>query len=137
MFDPKDLLKLSENILEIISNECGCSKELTNNCCKEAIYRTIVNRAYYAVYLSCSDFLRKNFGIDVYSEAKKHEISVHAMLPQIISKKLNKHYLQDWINDLRYSRRNSDYDLDITIGKDDSEKSIHLAKAILKDLGII
>ena len=137
MFDPKDFLKVSENIFKIVSGDSTCKDELVDNSYEEAFHRIIVSRAYYAVYLSCSDFLRKNFGIDVYAEAKKRKESVHALLPQIIGKKLNKRYLMDFINDLRYKRINSDYDLDSPINENDSEYCIKLAKDILEDLGLI
>jgi len=59
MFNPEDFLKVSENIFELISDKDACESRMLNNECEEALYRTEVSRAYYAVYLSCRDLLKK------------------------------------------------------------------------------
>ncbi|MBO8183118.1 MAG: HEPN domain-containing protein [Archaeoglobus sp.] len=132
MFDPKNFLKVSENIFELISDDDICKRELVDDC-EEAFYRTIISRAYYAVYLSCRDWLREN-GIDIDEFAKKQDKSAHALLPEVISDRLGKQYLFDWINDLRFKRRDSDYITTLVLDKEDARRSIELAKEILEEV---
>jgi len=134
MFDPEGFLKASENIFGLISNEGDCKEDILNGNCVEALYRTIVSRAYYSVYLSCREVLRRKWGVNVDSEAKKRKISSHVLLPEIISRRLGKQYLRDWINDLRLSRLNSDYQLNIVCNRGDAEKSLTLAKNVFKEM---
>jgi len=126
MFDPIDFLKLSEKLLN----------NSNDNNCEEAFYRTVVSRAYYSVYLSCREFLKKH-GKDVDKISKESQKSVHSILPKLIQETTGQYYLFDLIYELKSMRINSDYDLDLSIDRMDAERSVEIARTILKDLGII
>ncbi len=125
MFDPINFLKLSEKLLNDFNDNC-----------EEAFYRTIVSRAYYSVYLSCREFLKKH-GKDVDRISKKSKKSVHSILPKLIQETTRRYYLFDFIYELKSMRIKSDYDLDLSINRTDAERSVEIAKTILEDLEII
>lgn len=134
MFNPHDFFKISENLFDAAYSES--SKILTLNKCEEALLRTIVTRAYYAVYLTCREWLNRNFGIDLNKEAREKEKSVHSILLEIMWDRTQRQYLIDFIRELKIKREMCDYDLKIQIEKSDARRSILIAKDILDEIKI-
>lgn len=132
MFDPKDFFKVSKNLYDA-ANVGGC-ETLTSSNCEEALLRTIAGRAYYSVYLTCREWLRKQFGVDVNKEAKRREKSVHTTLIELMLEYTRKQYLVDFIGELKRFREMSDYELGIKIEKDDAQRCILLAEDILNEI---
>ncbi len=135
MFEPKDFLELSKDLFDTIASKSD--KGLVPNDYREALLRTVAGRAYYAVYLTCREWLWDRFEIDLNDEAEKRGKSVHKTLVEImydISKKVGRMYLVDQIKDLKRKRILSDYDLKVQIDERDAEYSIEIAESILEDL---
>lgn len=121
MFDPYRFYEVSKHLYENFDNN-------------EAILRTIIGRAYYSVYLTCREWLRENFGIDINRESKKRKVSVHSALIHLIYERRGEGYFIDFIRELKEKRELSDYELRIHITKEDAEKAVYIAESILKEV---
>ena len=92
----------------------------------EAVYRTVVGRAYYAAFLAA----RNQAGIqtrtvDVHEKTRDH---------YLVRKKSA---IANRLGQLRIARNDADYDCQATIGKSQAGKNLRLAHLVLVELGVL
>lgn len=92
----------------------------------EAVYRTVVGRAYYAAFLAA----RNQAGIqtrtvDVHDKTKDHYLT------------RSKSAIANRLGEMRIARNDADYDCQATIGKSQAGKNLKLARLVLVELGAL
>ena len=125
MFDPCLFLSLAEKLLR---------NPILKTCREEAVWRTIVSRAYYASHLNVRERLRRRFPSELTRHAlarkgKSEHIEVERLLLII-----NLEGLRDMHQELRVLRIKADYNLREVITRDDALKSVKLSKYILSKI---
>lgn len=100
--------------------------QLYENAAREVEFRAIINRAYYAAFLSARDFAKiTNSGGSVHQET----LNYYKKRPHVA--------IYNHLNQLRGLRTTSDYQLNAIISKRDAAKSLKLAQHILKTLNYL
>ena len=92
----------------------------------EAVYRTVIGRAYYAAFL----FARNQAGIRT-STGAVHQITIDRYL------ELGKSGIANRLGQLRIARTEADYDCQATISKSQAGKNLKLARLVLVELGAL
>ena len=133
MFDPRDFFEISKKLYNVTSSE-DCNV-LSLSKYKEALLRTIASRAYYSVYLTCREWLKRQFRVDVNKESQKREKSVHTTIKELILERTGMYYLVDYIDELKNFRELSDYDLTVNIDVTDVQRCLSIAEEVLDDIG--
>ncbi|KZX12348.1 hypothetical protein [Methanobrevibacter filiformis] len=143
-FDPSHLQMISEKILEnedIFSCENSCSFS------KECIYRTIINRSYYAAFshfklwaIDKKKYAENNELAHYKSKSKNSRIGRHKVLTLFIihnTHKRDEAYIRILANDLntlREIRNDADYKFDKNISKENAEFVSTISQKIIKNL---
>ena len=99
----------------------------------QCIYRTIINRAYYATYLHAREWICDNGGYN----SLDYYISNGTGTPRAVYLALRKMGQKSLSNDLysfRTLRNDADYDIVKLITKNDALKAINLARQIISAL---
>ena len=112
-FKPIDFLKIADDLLK------------DKNYDHPAGYRTVIGRAYYGCFL-CS---RDRLGLQKWQPRKgKKRVEIHKIVIGTLKSKDG--MKGDFLSKLRRKRNDADYDMDLTVGKDDAIYAIKLAKRI-------
>ena len=96
-------LELAKELLSLISSD----QEVTNETIKEAYYRTIISRAYYAAFCTARNYLRDTLNIKI-SKVDAHAFVISEFKEQ--RKLKNSHNISNTLHSLRNSRNMADYD---------------------------
>ncbi len=101
----------------------------------QAIYRTIINRAYYSSYSIAEAWLFNNHGVKIYSpkqlkQANQPIISVHSQVRKHLEDFKHKK-ITSKLFDLQELRGKADYTLYPTLNEEDLEQAIELMKYIV------
>ncbi|OQD58680.1 hypothetical protein MBBAR_10c00210 [Methanobrevibacter arboriphilus JCM 13429 = DSM 1125] len=143
-FDPSHLQNIS-NILFDNENylECEISCEMSNQC----IYRSIINRSYYAAFSYFKIWAIQNKGYDE-DNALNHYRNIsrgrapgrHKVLTLFIVENLDPNYEQNIIDlankldSIREQRTGADYYFDIELSKTDAEEVFNISQEIISSL---
>lgn len=121
-FNPKHLLKLAEYLY---------NKNFSNEVYDlECIYRTVVNRAYYATYLHARDWIfdkGPSNNLEYYSDGRSgyHKAVILAL------NQLKQHSASSKLKDFKDLRERADYHIVDIISFDDAELALNLANDII------
>ena len=112
-FKPTDFLKIADDLLK------------DKNYDHPAGYRTVIGRAYYGCFL----YTRDSLGLQTWQPRKgKKRGEIHKVV--IGTLKSRDSMKGDCLSKLRRKRNDSDYNLDLEVGKVDAIYAIKLAKRI-------
>ncbi|MFQ6062685.1 MAG: HEPN domain-containing protein [Methanosarcinales archaeon] len=116
MFNPEFFLNIAKWLITI--------EDKVNETKKEAVFRTIIGRAYYAAFLKTNEFLNKK-GLLLPTDSSAHAVARENL----------KIYFgrdaSDEFKELRQMRICADYKLDKSIRKKDAQNAINLSESIL------
>ena len=100
-------LDLAKKLLTLISSD----QELkTNENIKEAYYRTVISRAYYAAFCTARNYLRDTLNLTI-NKVDVHSFVINEFKEQRSLKK--SHNISSTLHSLRSYRNMADYDDDI------------------------
>ena len=122
--DANEFYELAENLMSSVDHG------------NEASYRTIVGRAYYAVYLLTRDWMDECFTQEVKeSEGKSHEKYTNC-LKGLQRKKMDIRFstFAFALEKLKNKRHFADYDLTNVIGKVNAKEAVLSSKKLIGDL---
>ncbi|RLE48412.1 MAG: hypothetical protein DRJ18_02100 [Candidatus Methanomethylicota archaeon] len=124
-FDPKNFLELSEQLYT----------DQSYYHIREAALRTTISRAYYAVFLTMRELVRKKLSntqlIYSFEDISKSGL-IHSCIKRIMDR-VDK-YLGYVYGKLFMMRKRADYELNITIGDKDAEEAIGIARKLMDSL---
>lgn len=117
MFNPVDFYHLASELYK--------QADLANDFPAEALYRSIISRAYYSAFLAARNKCQlKNCGADVHQLVIKHW-------------KTHKAVIANRLQDLKDRRNYADYDTNKSFSKREAGEALKLALQILKSLGYL
>ncbi len=124
-FDPKDFLKLSEQLYA----DRGYQH------LREAVLRTTISRAYYAVFLATRELVRERLS-ETQLAYPFEDIStsglIHSCIKRIIER-IDK-YLGNLYGKLFMMRKRADYELNAVILDKDAEEAMGIARKLMDSL---
>jgi len=120
-FDPREFFKLVEEAINSINKgDSKCVLSIT-----EGLYRTIVSRAYYSLFLRIRKALiRKDM-----KKLMKRQRSIHILVIKRL-RKLGYNDIAELLNELRQRRTEADYDLTKHVDRRTAIYSYNLAKKL-------
>lgn len=135
-FNWSDYIKLSESL------RCVAWCDHFNECCndmvskiydkQEASFRTIINRNYYASFKRIQDYCNKKYKRNIPKcDSKGKEYGSHEKIIKFIEKYSSS--LSDYLNILKKSRTDADYDSSIKINYNDVAYSFQLMNNIFQE----
>ena len=126
LFNPTEFLILAKTLI---------NDNIYNN---ESCFRTCISRAYYAAFLTCREFLKNSHGLSFSQSAEVHKEVISSLRRRTVVDTLkgrsnsSKYIVADLLDKLRKEGRNrADYDLNVTITKNDALKWIQMAEDII------
>ena len=124
-FDPKNFLELSERLYT----------DQNYYHIREAALRTTISRAYYAIFLTMRELVRKELSntqlIDLFEDVSKSGL-IHSCIKKTMDGVDT--YLGYVYGRLFMMRKRADYELNITIGDKDAEEAIGIARELMDSL---
>lgn len=123
----KEFYDLAENLIS------------SNNYENEASYRTVVGRAYYAVYLLTRDWMNKCFSQELIETAGKSHEKYTKCLRRLQREKQDMALSRfaTALETLKEKRNFADYDLDNEIGKINAKEAVLSSKKLIDELDIL
>ncbi len=124
-FDPKNFLELSEQLYT----------DQNYYHIREAALRTTISRAYYAIFLTMRELVRKKLSntqlADLFEDVSKSGL-IHSCIKKIMDR-VNK-YLGYVYGRLFMMRKGANFELNITICDKDAEEAIGIARELMDSL---
>ena len=99
----------------------------------QCIYRTIINRAYYATYLHAREWIFDNGGYNSLDYYISNGTGTHRAV-YLALRDLGQESLSNDLYSFRTLRNDADYDIVKVITKNDALKAINLARQIISAL---
>lgn len=144
-FDPSGFFKFATILYEGEYNELGRlnnvkekDEDLQN--LKQALFRTIISRLYYYVFLTLRERIKRqikehDYYTYLFLESFMEDPIIHGFISEILFE-ISSEYGK-WINSLRKLRNSSDYIIKKTIKEKDIKKAMFLARQLTNELDII
>ncbi len=102
---------------------------------KEAVYRTVINKAYYGVFKQVEDFLKEkrvSLPTEVYNPriGEYQKLGLHERVIEFLKDKPKLKRLAFSLESLKYRRFKADYKASYEATREEAEESLFLAKSL-------